>query len=294
MEKIPLTASADSFAFAEYGGACVGAPLQMEEARVPDGLTLRRSQTMRGVPENVADRLIVALDVPSAREAQDLVRRLDGVVSFFKIGLGLFFSEGVEALIDNLVHAQKNVFLDYKMYDIGQTVKNGVERAKQRGIKFVTVHGDKEIMQAAVEGRGDSSFLKVFSITVLTSLDDAALRDMGYALTVEQLVERRVRGAIECGCDGIIASPLDRPDEIRKLSEHDGLLIATPGIRPSGHGANDHKRQATPAEAIMNGADYLIVGRPIIAVADPVRAAGAIIAEMLAADSERRQSRPRG
>jgi orotidine-5'-phosphate decarboxylase len=257
---------------------------------MPDGTILRRPHVMRGVPEDVKDRLIVALDVPSAQDADNLVTKLHGTVSFFKIGLWLLFSEGVEHLIDRLVAEGKNVFLDYKMYDIGETVKRGVERARERGIKFVTVHGDEEIMRAAVAGRGDSDFLKIFSITVLTSLDDEALENMGYALGVEGLVDLRVKKAIECGCDGIIASPLDHPDEIRKLAEHDGLLIATPGIRPGGTSVDDHKRSASPEEAIMNGADYLIVGRPIIGQTDPVAAAEAIIAEMREADTKRRTS----
>ena len=255
---------------------------------MPDGSMLRRPHVARGVPDDVAQRLIVALDVPSAEEAGNLVKQLDGVVSFFKIGLWLLFSEGVEGLIDSLVRDHKNVFLDYKMYDIGETVKRGVERARERGIKFVTVHGDEEIMRKAVEGRGESDFLKIFAITVLTSLDNAALRKMGYALTVEELVDLRVRKAIECGVDGIIASPLDHPDEIRKLAQHNGLLIATPGIRPAGRAVDDHKRAATPAEAIESGADYLIVGRPIIAQDDPAKAALAIIAEMRDADEKRR------
>src|ERR1700735_4743458 len=164
---------------------------------MPDGSDLRRPHVARGVSEDVKDRLIVALDVPSANEAEALVTKLDGTVSFFKIGLWLLFSEGVEHLIDRLVKEKKNVFLDYKMYDIGETVKRGVERAKDRGIKFVTVHGDEEIMKAAVSGRGDEGFLKVFSITVLTSLDDEALKKMGYAFGVDDLVDLRVSKAIE-------------------------------------------------------------------------------------------------
>ena len=253
-----------------------------------DGSNPERPHVARGVPEDVKERLIIALDVPSAHDAEALVTKLDGTVFFFKIGLWLLFSKGVDHLIDRLVQEKKNVFLDYKMYDIGETVKRGVERAKDRGIKFVTVHGDDEIIKAAVAGRGDFDFLKILSITVLTSLDDEALRKMGYALGVDGLVELRVSKAIECGCDGIIASPLDHPDDIRKLAKHDGLLIATPGIRPIGSGVDDHRRAATPREAIMNGADYLIVGRPIIGQQDPVAAANAIIAEMREADAERK------
>jgi orotidine-5'-phosphate decarboxylase len=150
----------------------------MGSSSMLDGSILRRPHIARGVPENVKERLIVALDVPSALDAENLVTRLHGTVSFFKIGLWLLFSEGVEHLIDRLVGEGKNVFLDYKMFDIGETVKRGVERARLRKIKFVTVHGDPEIMRAAVDGRGDSDFLKIFSITVLTSLNDEALKRM--------------------------------------------------------------------------------------------------------------------
>lgn len=258
---------------------------------MPNGAGFQRPDADRGLPEDVGQRLIVALDVATAKEAEDLVDRLDGIVSFFKIGLWLLFEDRVEHLIDQLVKSKKNIFLDYKMYDIGETVKRGVERARKRGIRFVTVHGDPEIMRAAVEGRGDSGFLKIFAITVLTSLDDEALKKMGYATTVDELVELRVKNAIECGSDGIIASPLDHPDEIRKLARHDGLLIATPGIRRSGSPLHEHKRTATPAEAIENGADYLIVGREIIRANDPAKEANEIIAEMKSAVKIRNDKR---
>lgn len=239
--------------------------------------------------DDIAERLIVALDVPSVGEARELVERLDGIVAFFKVGYWLLLAHGIERLIDDLVKAEKNVFLDCKMYDIGETVKRGVAAARQRGVRFVTVHGDDRIMRAAVEGKGGSDFLKILAVSVLTSLDDAALRRMGYALTLEELLALRVRSAVASGIDGIIAAPRDRPDEIRKRFASEHLIIATPGIRPSGHAADDHKRQATPAEAILNGADYLIVGRPIIAAADPAKAAQTIIAEMRAAGLERRE-----
>lgn len=244
--------------------------------------------------DDIAERLIVALDVPSVHEASELVERLDGIVSFFKIGLWLLLAEGVGNLIDGLVKSEKNVFLDCKMYDIGETVKQGVARARQRGVRFVTVHGDDQIMQAAVEGKGGSDHLKVLAVTVLTSLDDAALRQMGYALRLEELLALRVRSAIAAGIDGIIAAPRDRPDEIRQRFANERLIIATPGIRPRGTTKDDHRRAATPSVAVINGADYLIVGRPIIAAPDPERAAGAIIAEMRTADLQRRQSRPPG
>ena len=227
------------------------------------------------------DRLIVGLDVPTVAEARNLIDRLDGVVSFFKVGLWLLFAPGAEALIDrDLIGRGKRVFLDAKMYDIGETVRRGVQRATERGVSIVTVHGDDEIMRAAADGRGDSTITKVFAISVLTSLDDAGLKAMGYALDAQTLIRHRARAAVACGCDGLIASARDIPDALRLAAGSNDLLIATPGIRPRGAGVDDHKRAATPAEAIRNGADYLVVARPIIAAADPLAAARAIIREM--------------
>jgi orotidine-5'-phosphate decarboxylase len=225
------------------------------------------------------ERLIVALDVESIDRARALARALGDSVTFYKIGLWLLFARGAEAFIDELLRAGKRVFLDAKMYDIGETVRRGVERAAERGISIVTVHGDPEIMRAAVEGRG-SSALKVFAISVLTSQDEAATRAMGYALPLPELLDLRVRNAVGCGCDGIIASAADHPDAIRARMSAPGLLVATPGIRPPGAGTHDHKRHATPAQAIAAGADYLVVGRPIVQAADPAAAAHAIIEDM--------------
>jgi len=228
----------------------------------------------------MAERLIVALDVNSPKDAERLVKQLDGIVSFFKIGLWLLFADGTDALITRLIDDKKDVFLDYKMFDIGETVKEGVARARERGVKFVTVHGNAEIMRAAVEGKGDSDFLKIFAITVLTSMNDDDLKEMGYSVTVRELISLRVRKALECRCDGIIASAADNPDEIRRLVSSPGLLIATPGIRPPSATLDDHKRPTTPTEAIRAGADYLVVGRPIIKAADPAVAALDIIEQM--------------
>lgn len=234
----------------------------------------------RDVPANMADRLIVALDVTSPFEAKRLIDQLDGIVSFFKIGMGLFVAEGTEALITLLRKQNKNIFLDYKMYDIPTTVSRGVVQALDRGIRFITVHGDREIMKAAVAAKGDDEFLKIFAITVLTSLDDNDLTEMGYALTVPDLIKLRVTNALDCGVDGIIASADDSPDEIRKHFDRPGLLIATPGIRSPGDALGGQKRVATPADAIRRGADYLVVGRPIIEASDPAAAARAIIEDM--------------
>ncbi len=237
-------------------------------------------KAMREIPANMAERLIVALDVSTPEEAELLVEKLDGVVSFYKIGLWLLFAEGTDRLIDLLIRKKKNVFLDYKMFDIGETVFRGVERAKNRGIKFVTVHGDNEIIQSAVAAKGGSDFLKIFTITVLTSMDDKDLHDMGYRLTVKQLIELRVRKSLEYGSDGIIASAADNPNDIRRLVANQGLLIATPGVRPVGTNSDDHKRVASPADAIRGGADYVIIGRPILEHPDPRFQAEQVIKQM--------------
>ena len=165
------------------------------------------------------------------------------------------------------------------MFDIGETVKQGVSRAAERGVSFVTVHGDGEIMKAAVEGRAGSE-LKLFAITVLTSVDQDGLRDLGYLCSVEELVRLRVERAITCGCDGIIAAPHDNPNRIRQLAGAQSLLIVTPGVRLAGTSADDHKRPGTPAQAIAAGADYLVVGRPIVKSDDPALAATQIIEDM--------------
>ncbi len=228
---------------------------------------------------DIAGRLIVALDVPTLEEARGLVARLGDSVSFYKIGMWLFFQRGVDALIDELIAAGKQVFLDYKMYDIGETVRRGVAAAAARGISIVTVHGDPDMLQAAVAGRGTSG-LRVFAISVLTSQDDAALRAMGYDRPLQEIIDLRVRAAADSGCDGVIASAADDPDSIRRRSGRADLLVGTPGIRLAGADHHDQKRAATPDAAIERGADYLVVGRPITGAADPADAARTIIGLM--------------
>ncbi len=233
----------------------------------------------RAVPDRVEQRLIVALDVPSIAEARGLVAKLDGVVSFFKIGLWLQFASGFDRLIDELVGSGKNVFLDSKMFDIGETVKQGVARAAERGVSFVTVHGDDDIIKAAADGKADSK-LRVLVVPVLTSLDANGLRELGYSGSLTELIVARARTAWTSGCDGVIAAPQDNPDAIRRAADAEGLLVVTPGVRPTGTALDDHKRSGTPAQAIAAGADYLVVGRPIVKSADPAAAATEIIAEM--------------
>jgi orotidine-5'-phosphate decarboxylase len=233
----------------------------------------------RAVPAKMEERLIVALDVPSVAQARDLVARLDGVASFFKLGLWLLYAEGFDRFLDELVGAGKKVFLDTKMFDIGETVRQGVARAAARRVSFVTVHGDRDIIAAAAEGKGGTD-LTVLVVPVLTSLDDQRLRELGYTAGVSELVIAGARTARACGCGGIIAAPRDNPNAIRAAADAPELLVVTPGIRPAGSGRDDHKRAGTPAEAIAAGADYLVVGRPIVQSPDPAAAAIEIIDEM--------------
>ena len=223
-------------------------------------------------------RLIVALDVPTVGEANRLIDRLGDEVAFYKVGLWLLHASGIDRLIDRLIGAGKEVFLDCKMYDIGETVREGVKRAAGRGASLVTVHGNRDILRAAVEGKRGSA-LKIFAISVLTNLDDEDAREMGYLCPVEALVDIRVKKAVEYGCDGLIAAPQDAP-RIRSIAPAGALLLGTPGVRPAGHGQDDHKRGGTPEAAIEGGADYIIMGRPIIRADDPPAVARAVAAGM--------------
>ena len=227
-----------------------------------------------------AERLIVALDSASIADARRMVDTLGDSVEFYKIGLVLQLAAGVEDFIRELITQGKKVFLDYKYYDIAATLKKAVHRASQLGVSFLTIHGPAQLIRGAVEGRGNTS-LKLFCVTVLTSLDAGDIAEMGYANhSVEDLVLFRARKALEAGCDGVIASGQEAK-AIRALSP--SLLIVTPGIRPDGAAEDDQKRRTTPAMAIEAGADYLVVGRPITDVADPRTATNAILVEMQSA-----------
>jgi orotidine-5'-phosphate decarboxylase len=238
--------------------------------------------SLRDIPERIEDRLIVALDVPSIKEARVLVDKLDGVISFFKIGLWLEFAAGFDALIEDLLNHNKKIFLDTKMFDIGETVKQGVRRAAERGVSFVTVHGDGAIIRAAAEGKRGAE-LKILVVPALTSLDANGLSELGYRGSVAELIAERARTTLAWGCDGIIAAPHDNPNEIRRAADSENLLVVTPGVRLPGASLDDHKRAGTPAEAIAAGADYLVVGRPIVRSDDPAVAAARIIENMLSA-----------
>lgn len=235
--------------------------------------------SLRRIPNRIEDRLIVALDVPSLAEARALVDRLDGLVSFVKIGLWLLFAAGIDDFVAELLDRGKKVFLDAKMFDIGETVKRGIEQVAERGVSFVTVHGDGDIVRAAVDGKRGSN-LKILAVPVLTSIDARGLRELGHQSSVAELIIERARMAAASGCDGIIAAPRDNPNEIRRTVGSEELLVVTPGVRLPGAPLDDHKRAGTPAQAIAAGADYLVVGRPIVRSGDPIRAAAAIIEDM--------------
>lgn len=219
------------------------------------------------------DRLIFALDVPTVEEAKRLVTTLQEAVQFYKVGLELFLAGGASFdLIDWLVGQDKKVFLDLKLYDIPETVARAVRRLRERPVTFLTVHGDGAILEAACREKGD---LKILAVTVLTSLDQAGLRELGFQGDVPDLVLSRARRAQEAGCDGVIASGQEAKNLRDSLGED--LLIVTPGIRPERPAdtrpADDQKRVMTVEGALRGGADYLVVGRPIRDAADPYEAA---------------------
>ncbi|WP_027257215.1 orotidine-5'-phosphate decarboxylase [Leisingera aquimarina] len=225
------------------------------------------------------DRLIVAMDVPDALAGLKLAEQLGDAVSFYKIGLGMLTSGGL-ALANELKQEHgKRIFLDMKLFDIGATVENAVRGLAQFDLDFLTVHGDPYVVQAAKEGASDKD-LKILAVTILTSLDrqdlDGALIKKG---AVQELVLERAGNAFAAGADGVIASPQEAA-LIRALPEAEGKLIVTPGVRPAGADLGDQKRVATPASAIADGADHIVVGRPIWKADSPRAAAVSILAEL--------------
>jgi len=218
------------------------------------------------------ERLIVALDVPSANDARALVAKLGDEAAFYKLGLELFMSGGYFELVDWLVARGKRVFVDLKFFDVPETVRSAVRALRGRGIALATVHGNQKMMEAAAAEKGD---VKILAVTVLTSLDRGDLDDLGFACDVDRLVLSRARRALEAGCDGVISSGLEAPMLRRELG--DRLLVVTPGIRPvENRPVDDQKRTVDVAQAFANGADYIVVGRPIRQAADPAAAAAAI------------------
>ena len=225
------------------------------------------------------DRLIVALDVPNVLAGLDLAERLGDSVSFYKIGLGMLTGGGL-ALANELKQDHgKRIFLDLKLFDISATIEAAVRGIAQFDLDFLTVHGDPHVVQAARAGAAGSN-MKILAVTILTSLDrddldDACIKDG----SVPDLVQERAGRALTAGADGVIASPQEA-SLIRQLSEAEGKLIVTPGVRPAGAALGDQKRVTTPGQAITNGADHVVIGRPIWTADDPRQAAQDILREM--------------
>jgi orotidine-5'-phosphate decarboxylase len=213
------------------------------------------------------ERLIFALDVLSVKEAKELVEQLGDSVMFYKLGLQIFMAGGYYELIEWLRVRGKKVFVDLKFFDVPQTVKSAVMQLKNRDVQFVTVHGNDKILEAAVAHKNG---LKILAVTALTSLDEGDLKDLGFECNAEELVFSRAKRALKIGCDGVISSGLEAPRLRRDIGEQ--LLIVAPGIRPVAN-IDDQKRTVDVKQAFLNGADYIVVGRPIKEAKDPQKAA---------------------
>jgi orotidine-5'-phosphate decarboxylase len=226
-------------------------------------------------------RLILPLDLPTRAEAEAMVQTLGDAVSVYKIGLQLLASDGM-ALAKDLKAQGKSLFLDWKLHDIGATVEKATAAIAATGTcDLLTVHAEPQVMAAAVKGRAGDKAVRILGVTVLTSLTEDDLKALGYGLGVEALVERRIRQAIDCGIDGVVASPHEAA-LARRIGGPD-FLVVTPGVRPAWAGKDDQARASEPAQALRNGASHLVCGRPITAAADPRAAALRIIEEMAAA-----------
>ncbi len=247
-------------------------PAEAEALDAPErelAMTMNRLST-KAIPAR--ERLILALDVSTADQARTLVDALGDAVHFYKVGLQLFMAEGYFDLVRWLDDRGKKVFADLKLFDVPETVRLAVAQLRGRGISFTTVHGNDEILKAAVQEKGD---LKILAVTVLTSLDRGDLHDLGFDCDVGALVLSRARRALDLGCDGVISSGLEAKDLRDELGHR--FLVVTPGIRPvENKPADDQKRTVDVEEAFQNGADYIVVGRPISKAADPGRAAEGI------------------
>jgi orotidine-5'-phosphate decarboxylase len=231
------------------------------------------------MPMTADDRLIVALDVPNVVQGLDLVARIGDAASFYKIGLGMLTGGGL-ALANELKHEQgKRVFLDLKLFDIGATIEAAVRGLAQYELDFLTVQGDPQVVAAAAAGKGGKG-LRILAVTVLTSLDRADLdANLVKPGDIREITLERAARALEAGADGVIASPQEAA-LIRALPQAAGRLIVTPGVRPAGAATGDQKRIATPHQAISDGADHIVVGRPIWQAKDPAAAARAVSAEL--------------
>ena len=248
-----------------------------------NGKETRMERHIKGSEIPAKERLVFALDVPTAKAAEAMLDCVQEAVGVLKIGLELFTSEG-PAIVRMVQKYGKPVFLDLKVLDIAETVQRTVARVADMGVSFLTVHADRKALAAAVQGRAGNPALNILAVTVLTNAEEADLRECGFDGTVEQAVVTRARMAAEAGCAGVIASGRE-PAAIRSAIDAP-LLIVTPGVRPAGQGVDEHARATTPRQAIHTGADYLVVGRPIRDAPDPRAAALAIVSEMQAAFAE--------
>ena len=222
------------------------------------------------------ERLIVALDLPSVAAAEAMIKQLGDSVWFYKVGYQLAFAGGLP-FAARLIASGKQVFLDLKLHDIGNTVAKGVESVAQLGATFLTVHAYPQTMKAAVEGKKGSK-LRILAVTVLTSYDDADLAAAGYEMNVKELAAARAAQARDTGVDGLVCSA-EEAAALRAVIGP-GMVLVTPGIRPAGSATSDQKRIMTPARAVKAGANYLVVGRPVLEAGDPKAAADAIVAEI--------------
>jgi orotidine-5'-phosphate decarboxylase len=223
--------------------------------------------------------IIVALDVESAEEARALVRRLGDRINFYKVGMELYAAAGM-TIVRELIGEGREVFLDLKLYDIPETVKRAVAVVSRSGARFLTVHAVPSVMRAAVEGKATSG-LGLLAVTVLTSFGRDDLADLGYSCEVSELVAGRTRQAVAAGFDGIVTSPLEAA-AVRRIAGPETILV-TPGVRSAGSTRGDQKRVATPADAIRNGANYLVMGRQITRAADPAAEADRVLEEIAGA-----------
>jgi len=227
-------------------------------------------------PIPARERLIFAMDVPTREEVRATVKKLGDAVQVYKLGLQVFMAGGYYELIEELAGQGKKIFVDLKFFDVPETVKLAVAQLKNRGVLFATVHGNEEMLRAAASAKND---VKILAVTVLTSLDNNDLKDLGFECDVKSLVLSRAKRALEAGCDGVISSGLEA-EELRKVNGN-GFLIVSPGIRPvENRLADDQKRIVTVKDAFLKGADYIVVGRPIKNAPDPRQKAEEIQAEI--------------
>lgn len=227
-------------------------------------------------------RLIVGLDLPSIEAARAMVHRLGATISFYKVGLTLLARPGGVAFAHELRASGKSVFQDWKLHDIGAQVEGAARAVAEGGCDLLTVHAEPQVMRGAVRGRDAAGTGTVLAVTVLTSLSDADLTDIGYGFSARDLVERRVRQALDCGVDGVVSSPLEaaRVREIATEAGRPDFLIVTPGVRPEGADKGDQQRVATPGAALEAGATHLVVARPVVGAENPLLAASALVASI--------------